>query len=187
MTTLYKNIKEFIKELIEDNPDTRYIISIRKEFSDKDTLGELYIHDDLVNNIGYTLEDEVRPFGEKVHGETAIPQHLLGYNVSVRKSPKFGETVVLWTKKERDVYIIERDGIRFEYVLAHGGNTEKDTDACILVAKNRINAHTIQGSLKEEVKNIAKAWIKEGYNVKWIVVGNYNDRIGYINKEKVSQ
>lgn len=78
------------------------------------------IGDLLVNGefISHTLEDLPRP--EKIKGETAIPAGT--YSVEITWSPRF----------KRDLPLVKNvpgfEGIRF-----HAGNTERDTDGCLLV------------------------------------------------------
>lgn len=85
------------------------------------TNGEL-----LMNGVRFcwTLEDQVREFGEngegKVYGKTAIPQGV--YAVALGYSPKFKKTL----PRLKDVPF-------FTGILIHSGNTEENTHGCILV------------------------------------------------------
>ena len=94
---------------------------IRKVFSPKSTIGELYVGDDFLS---YTLEDVVRPDGVKIFGETAIPAGR--YGVLVNLSPRF--------KKEMPL-LLNVPG--FEGVRIHSGNTAADTHGCILVGRSK--------------------------------------------------
>lgn len=91
----------------------------RFEFGSNDTLGKLSIDGKF---ICYTIEDEKREV--KVKGETCIPNGT--YKVSKRHSPKFSPKFghdMLWIK----------DVPGFEFILIHTGNTEKDTEGCLIV------------------------------------------------------
>lgn len=70
----------------------------------------------------YCLEDVIRPEGEKVFGETAIP--FGAYEVRITFSPKFKRNLPL---------LIDVPG--FEGIRIHPGTTEGDTHGCLLVGK----------------------------------------------------
>lgn len=111
------------------------------------TLGKLLVLD---KQEGFTIEDEIR--GIKVKGETAVPygKYLLGY----RQSPKFSSSFlyspslnVLIEPKEQRLYptvkdfkphnlIWIKDIPNFEYVLLHWGNTDDDTEGCLIVGSS---------------------------------------------------
>ena len=81
------------------------------------TIGALYRDGEA---LCHTLEDTVRPDGEKVYGETAIPYGT--YQVIVTHSPRF----------KRDLPLLV--GVpNFEGVRIHPGNTAEDTHGCLLV------------------------------------------------------
>jgi len=95
-------------------------IVVERFLFEKDcTVGRLYI--DGVMKC-YTIEDEIREV--KVKGETGIPYgtYEIGTRFSPRFSPKFSHEM-LWVKNVPN----------FEYILIHWGNTEKDTDGCLIV------------------------------------------------------
>lgn len=83
------------------------------------TEGVLYIDGDRFCD---TIEDRVRPEGEKVPGETAIPAGR--YRVTLSYSPKFKKVM----PEVKNVPMFT--GIRI-----HAGNTAKDSQGCILVGK----------------------------------------------------
>lgn len=145
------------------------IYHYRDTFGKDDTLSKIYFENDYFSEC---LEDEIRPFGKKVHGETAIPENHNGYNVTIVNSPKFGKCITLYTDIENGIYILKYGGIEFKNIRVHGGNDDDDTDGCPLVAKNRVDNHTIQGTMKKAITAKVEKLIKEDYTVKWKVFNN---------------
>ena len=93
----------------------------RIALKDTYTIGHMYI--DYVYFCD-TLEDVVRPKGEKVYGKTAIPYGT--YEVKWTYSPRFKRYMPL---------IDNVPG--FAGIRIHSGNTAKDTEGCILVGQNK--------------------------------------------------
>lgn len=95
---------------------------VRRWFTPNESIGELFIGDNYLTGkpFCYTLEDEVRPPGEKVMHETAIPYGT--YKVEMTFSPKFGKIMPL---------IADVPG--FTGIRIHTGNDEDDTSGCLLV------------------------------------------------------
>ena len=95
---------------------------VRHWFSPNSSLGELFIGDNYLTGkpFCYTLEDQVRPIGQKVAHETAIPYGT--YDVEMTFSQKFGKVMPL---------IENVPG--FEGIRIHSGNTVEDTSGCLLV------------------------------------------------------
>ena len=91
----------------------------RKEFTDKSTIGEMYVDGTFEC---YTLEDVVRPV--KIKGITAIPAG--SYEVVVSFSERFQRPLPLL------LHVPNFDGVRI-----HPGNTDRDTEGCILVGKTK--------------------------------------------------
>lgn len=81
------------------------------------TIGELLIND---KHLCDTLEDRVRPEGEKVYGKTAIPEDT--YEVKLTHSPRFKKIL------PEILNVPNFSGIRI-----HTGNSSKDTEGCIIV------------------------------------------------------
>jgi hypothetical protein len=89
----------------------------RKWFTEKSTCGILYVNDKF---FCYTLEDVVRPAGEKVNGKTAIPWGT--YQVVVTFSNHFQKPLPLLINVPNFV------GVRI-----HAGNNSEATEGCVLV------------------------------------------------------
>lgn len=86
----------------------------------------------------FTVEDEERAV--KVKGETRIPNGF--YKVGLRKEGGFHSK---YKKKygnmhkgmlciyNKDGWKIEKDGMSFQYILIHTGNTDEHTAGCLLL------------------------------------------------------
>jgi hypothetical protein len=88
------------------------------------TIGKLYVDGVF---FAYTLEDIDRHLedgGKKIHGETAIPRG--SYKVIIDFSNRF---------QKQMMHVLNVPG--FEGIRIHAGNTDKDTDGCILLGKVR--------------------------------------------------
>tara|TARA_Y100000389_G_scaffold121389_1_gene118821 strand:+ start:643 stop:1113 length:471 start_codon:yes stop_codon:yes gene_type:complete len=111
--------------------------------SDNDsTLGALFDVTEKRKFLCFTLEDEFREV--KVSGETRIPSGT--YNITLRTvggfnqryDDKFGTDFnkgMLWV----------RDVPGFEYILIHIGNTDDNTDGCLLVGDSQTQNITKNG------------------------------------------
>jgi len=93
----------------------------RKWLTDQSTIGELYIDGVFFS---YTLEDVLRPNGEKIKHETAIPAGRY-------------EVIMGWSNRFQKVMPRLQRVPMFEGILIHAGNTKDDTSGCILVGKMR--------------------------------------------------
>jgi len=88
---------------------------IRKEFTEHSTIGDLLIDGQF---FCFTLEDVVRDV--KIPGQTAIPYG--SYEVITDYSNRFKKVMPL---------LLNVPG--FDGVRIHSGNTDKDTEGCVLI------------------------------------------------------
>ena len=95
------------------------------------TIGKMYVNGDYQCD---TLEDTVRPNGEKVYGKTAIPSGI--YEVILTISPRFKKMLPL---------LLNVPG--FQGIRIHPGNTAKDTEGCILVGENKVKGQVINSKV----------------------------------------
>lgn len=94
----------------------------RLYFKETYTIGKLFVDGDYLCD---TLEDKHRPDGEKVYGETCIPEGT--YRVILNYSNRFKRIMPLLL-----------DVPMFEGIRIHSGNTDADTSGCLLVGENKI-------------------------------------------------
>tara|TARA_A100000171_G_C2127361_1_gene144399 strand:- start:1163 stop:1639 length:477 start_codon:yes stop_codon:yes gene_type:complete len=96
------------------------------------TLGILYLVNDETNQkdfLCFTLEDEKRSV--KVYGETRIPKGT--YQIEYRKEGGYhNKYAKRFPSIHRGMFEI-RDVPNFTHILLHCGNTDDDTDGCLLV------------------------------------------------------
>ena len=149
-----------------------YIDHYRDLLGETTTLGKLYLDGEYFCE---TLEDKVRPYGEKIYGETAIPENHKGYNVGVTNSDKFGWVVFIYTDVQDGLFLLKHRGIEFSMIYAHGGNKSKDSYGCVLIALNRIDDNTIQGSQKTQLFTRVKQYLDLGFTVIWRIF-NYQKK-----------
>ena len=134
---------------------------VRKYKKDKYTIGNLYDEDG--NFLCNTLEDTDRGLSQsmtlpeikqkKIKGETAIPTGT--YEIIYTFSPKFKMIMPLLL------------GIKgFDAVRIHAGNTNKDTEGCVLVGKNNVVGKLTESKITFiHINEIIKAQIKKNNKV----------------------
>lgn len=111
----------------------------RKWKKENYTISNLYVDGSKVCNV---LEDKDRglrqdmPLEEikklKVHGETAIPSGR--YRVTFEPSARFGKSSYAIDGKIPQINNVKH----FSAVRMHAGNTDKDTEGCLLLGKNDV-------------------------------------------------
>lgn len=123
------------------------IIIDREYKKDNYTIGFLYIDGVYVCD---TLEDKVRVLeneDDKVYGETAIPEGRY-------------EVILSYSKRFKKV-LPEILGVEFfKGVRIHSGNTDKDTEGCILVGENKEVGKVINSrkTMKKLMSLLKTAW-----------------------------
>ncbi len=94
------------------------------------TIGEMFING---KHVCYTMEDEYRKV--KVPGETRIPAGK--YKIKLKTdSSKNGKYLKLFGKMHKGMLWLQ-DVPGFLGILIHIGNTEKDSEGCILVGTEK--------------------------------------------------
>jgi len=149
------------------------ILTERYHYTAQTSIGKMYFEyiKDYVQKplvtakeyFGYTLEDTARPDNVKVMEETCLPGGL-ECDVSLYESEHYKKTIIFHTEDDKRTIIYKL--LKWVACLAHGGNDHGDTAGCVLVAENLVNWNKIQGSLKEELREIIEQKIAEGYTIK---------------------
>lgn len=104
-----------------------------------------------------TLEDTVRAAGEKLPGQTAIPQGK--YKVILNASPRFKRVLPL---------LLDVPG--FTGVRIHAGNSAADTEGCILVGFNQIKGRlTASRATLDRLCEKLLAAVQNGENI-WLEI-----------------
>lgn len=126
---------------------------VRKYFPDTYTIGNMFLDDKFFCD---TLEDRIRalPEEQKIYGQTAIP--FGSYRVIMSYSPRFQR---LLPELLNVPY--------FEDIRIHSGNTNKDTEGCILVGKNDVKGMVTNSRLYSDTLNTLIEKTLETDNV-WI-------------------
>jgi len=134
----------------------RYIYNIE---GDRNCIGDVYLDGEF---FCFSLEDEIRPNGVKVYGDTAIMADE--YEWQVTRSNRF----------KRDMILIK--GVpMFSGIRMHGGNTSKDTHGCPLVAFST-NGVKIWGTAEKKLTAWAKSVGGKG------IISIVNRPLSYDNK-----
>jgi len=132
----------------------------RTKFFDTHTIGQLYVNGDF---FCFVLEDKVREVdGQpvekwKIKNETAIPRGR--YKVTLEQSGKFGADTPTLNRVPG-----------FTYIRVHAGNTDKDTEGCLILGyKLSSNDVILPGTTRPAVTNL-KTVLKAATKPIWITV-----------------
>jgi len=136
----------------------KFLEVFRKQYFNDTTIGDLFIDKKF---FCYTLEDKVRINEPKIEGKTAIPAGI--YKIAINFSNHFKRDMI-------EILSVPN----FEGVRIHGGNTHRDTEGCILVAKNIVGDKTIQGTMEKPLFEYVKKQIGLGED---IAITIYDDLI----------
>jgi hypothetical protein len=130
------------------------LISTRRWYTSTSTISELFLNQDHctqpLERFCFVLEDMVRAPGVKVPGETAIPAGR--YRV-----------IVDWSNRFRKYSFHILDVPNFDGIRIHSGNTDKDTEGCLLVGQAR-SLNAVFGSHKAFVALWAALTEEAGFN-----------------------
>lgn len=117
---------------------------LRYSSEDETTLGCLFdVTEQKAKFLCYTLEDEARAV--KVAGETRIPAGE--YEITLRT---IGGKTVKYAKRYPDIHkgmLWVRNVPGFKYILIHVGNTDDDTEGCLLLGDRSMQNITSEGSI----------------------------------------
>lgn len=144
------------------------LITVHRELRNcttKSTVGRMLIDGHYFSE---TLEDAIRHPKLKIPKETCVPCCTLEVGISF--SSRFGrDMVILYNQSNGYEAIVE--GHSWKGLRVHGGNTSENTAGCILVAENRLNNDTIQGTRERPFTHIVKDALDSGQTVQltWIL------------------
>lgn len=111
------------------------------------TIGRLEVwHADAWVRLCDTCEDRVRPFGQKIMHETAIPYGTYRVTMNV-KSPKYSNFRRYPWSREFDGYLPRLQNVPyFEGILIHVGNHAGHSSGCILVGENKVVGQVVNST-----------------------------------------
>jgi hypothetical protein len=132
------------------------ITSTRRWYTSTSTISELVLHPSDATELRpadrfcFVLEDMVRAPGVKVPGETAIPSGR--YRV-----------IVDWSNRFRKYSFHILDVPNFSGIRIHSGNTDQDTEGCLLAGQMR-SLNAVFGSHKAFVALWEQLTEEAGFN-----------------------
>jgi hypothetical protein len=128
-----------------------------------------YTESELFIDGGYrfcwVLEDIGRPPGVKLPGETCIPEGH--YKAIISRSATFNKMMIL-LYNQTDMSV-ERYGVRFTGIRAHGGTNTEHTAGCPLLNYNNYGNGKMSRRASDDVCGMIKVAIDSGESVDWII------------------
>lgn len=145
------------------------IVIERDSYTAQTTLGKMYIDGEYFCE---TLEDTVRPDGIKVNAHTALPANI-EMDVVITMSGRFRREMPLL--RTDGGYTVKKGNVAFKGARFHGGNNHTNTEGCPLVAKNRVNKDTIQGTMEGPLTTRIREALERGETVTCICINTNQD------------
>jgi len=137
---------------------------VRRWFTEVSSIGQLYFDE---TPFCYTLEDASRGENVKIKGKTSIPTGT--YEIKITFSNRFQKLMpLIFNMPDMS---LQNKGIRFDGVRIHSGNTNENTEGCILVAYKKENNDKIYSSASNDVFNKLTELLKQ-YNHVYIEIEN---------------
>jgi len=132
----------------------------------KSTPGKMYIDGEYFS---YTLEDALRHPKLKIPGDTCIPCCTL--DVSVTHSTRFKRDMTMFYNQANGYEAIIEE-YSWKGLRGHGGNNVSHTLGCTLVAKNRLNNDTIQGTMEKALTELVNDALicGEPVRITWVLI-----------------
>ena len=142
------------------------IITSLRTYEKDHTDGRVFVNGKF---FGHSLEDAGRPNGVKIAAETCIPEGA--YKVIVNHSNRFKRDMLLLYNIDAD-YSVDRVGVRFTGIRAHGGNNIEHTAGCIIVAEHSDHKGKVWGSLEGELHDEVRRAIDQDEKILWVFAGD---------------
>lgn len=120
------------------------IVLLRHWFTEKSTIGELFIDDKFEC---YILEDVARPLGVKIKGSTCIPENE--YIIMINFSNRFQRLLPLIFNMS-NLSVDDGHGKIWTGIRIHSGNDSQDTEGCLLPGQKKITDKVINSVAASE-------------------------------------
>lgn len=128
------------------------LLLVRDTFNEHETLGKLFVDGEFLCDVLEDADRKLDEGGTKIKGVTAIPAGT--YDVTIDMSTRF---------KREMPHILDVPG--FEGVRIHTGNTDEDTEGCLIVGTRYGHCVTKSRDAFSELWPRLQAAIGAGENV----------------------